>query len=69
MGNKTAGEADKKFITDNIDGFELLGFIELDDKVREADLKGISAFDSAPQVVDEIKTIKDRLEEIRAKRN
>jgi len=69
VGNKIAGEADRKFIADNIDGFELLGFIELDDRVREADLKGISAFDIAPQVVDEIKTIKDRLEEIRTKRN
>ncbi len=69
VGNKIAGEADKKFIAANIDGFELLGLIELDDRVREADLKGISAFDSAPQVVDEIKTIKTKLEEIRAKRN
>jgi CO dehydrogenase maturation factor len=64
VGNKITSQQDKQFIIDNSDDFEVLGFINIDPYIREADLKGISAFDNAPQVIDEIKAIKKRLEEI-----
>jgi len=64
VGNKITSDQDKQFIIDNTKDFEVLGFIKIDPDVREADLKGMSAFDNAPQVMDEIKTIKNRIEEI-----
>ncbi|MBT3362983.1 MAG: AAA family ATPase [Chloroflexi bacterium] len=69
VGNKITSDKDKQFIRDNSDNFEVLGFISLDDKVREADLQGISAFDTAPKVLDDIKAIKDKLQEISQEKN
>jgi len=64
VGNKITSEQDRQFIIDNANGFEILGFISIDPKIRDADLKGVSAFDIAPQAMDEIKAIKNGLEEI-----
>ena len=64
VGNKITSDQDKQFIIDNTKDFEVLGFIKIDPDVRLADLKGMSAFDNAPQVMDEIKTIKNRIEQI-----
>ena len=64
VGNKITSDKDKQFIIENTKDFEILGFIKIDPNVREADLKGTSAFDNAPQVIVEIKAIKARLEEI-----
>ncbi|MFC1979237.1 AAA family ATPase [Chloroflexota bacterium] len=64
VGNKITSRQDKQFIIDNTKDFEVLGFLKIDPDVREADLKGMSAFDNAPQVLDEVKAIKNRLEEI-----
>jgi CO dehydrogenase maturation factor len=69
VGNKITSEKDRQFIRDNADNFEVLGFISLDDKVREADLQGISAFDTAPKVLDDVKAIKDKLEQISQEKN
>jgi len=63
VGNKVAGDSDRQFIAENMPGFELLGFIGYNPRIREADLKGISPFDTDPQVVEEVRRIKRRLEE------
>jgi len=64
VGNKVATESDRRFITENIPHFELLGFISYNPKLIEADLKGVSVFDIDPGVVEEVKRIKQRLDEI-----
>jgi len=64
VGNKITSPQDKQFIIDNTKDFEVLGFINIDQNIREADLKGISAFDNAPQVIEDIRVIKNSLEEI-----
>ena len=62
VGNKITSDADRQFIIDNLPEFEVLGFISHNPQVIEADRKGISPFDVAPQAVSEVKEIKEKLE-------
>ncbi|MBE0415446.1 MAG: AAA family ATPase [Dehalococcoidia bacterium] len=62
VGSKTTADADCQFITDSMPDFEILGFINYSPKIIEADLKGMSVFDAAPEAVAEVKRIKERLE-------
>ena len=64
VGNKVVGDSDRRFIADNLPGFELLGFISQNPQITEADRKGLSAYDSAPTVVSEVKAIKAKLDAI-----
>jgi len=62
VGSKTTGVSDRQFIIDSMPDFEVLGFINYSQKIIEADLKGMSVFDTAPEAVAEVKRIKERLE-------
>lgn len=64
VGNKITGEDDRRFVVDNLPGFEVLGFISQNPKIAEADRKGVSPFDIDPKVVSEVKVIRDNLEAI-----
>jgi CO dehydrogenase maturation factor len=64
VGNKITSDADRQFIIENLPDFELLGFINYNPKIAEADRKGISPFDIDPEVVSEVKVIKEKLEAI-----
>lgn len=64
VGNKVKDEADRQFILDGLRGFELLGFINHNPSIAEADRRGISAFDLDPKVVEEVKVIKEKLEQM-----
>jgi len=64
VGSKTTSDADRRFIIDNMSGFEVLGFINYNPMIIEADLKGMSVFDAAPEAVAEARTIKQKLEDI-----
>ncbi len=55
VGNKIRGEKDEAFLKTNLPDFDFLGFIPYDPDLIEADLKGISPFDTgatAKQVVE-----------------
>jgi CO dehydrogenase maturation factor len=67
VGSKTKNEADRKFIIDSLSEFEVLGFINYNQKIIEADLKGISVFDSVPEAVAEVKQVKEKLDKLIAK--
>ena len=67
VGSKTQSDADRQFITSSMPDFEVLGFINYNPKIREADLSGVSAFDADPEVVAEVRSIKERLERKEAK--
>lgn len=67
VGSKTRDEADRKFITDSLPDFDVLGFMNYNPKIEEADLKGISVFDSVPEAVADVKAIKKELERLVAK--
>jgi len=62
VGSKTTGDSDRKFIIDSMPNFEVIGFINYSQRIIEADLKGMSVFDAAPEAVAEAKRIKQRLE-------
>jgi CO dehydrogenase maturation factor len=64
VGNKVATEDDRRFIMENMPQFELLGFINYNPKIIEADLKGTSVFDIDPEVVAEVLKIKQRLDQL-----
>lgn len=61
VGSKVRGESDRQFIIDSLPGIEVIGFLSYDEKIVEADLKGIAPYDNSPKTVDEIKQIKDNL--------
>lgn len=62
VGNKINGREDEEFVRANLPDLEVLGFIHMDPKVREADLKGESPYDTAPDTVAEANAIVERLE-------
>jgi len=45
VGNKVRSIKDEKFLKNNLNDFEFLGFIPYDDALIEADLNGVSPFD------------------------
>jgi CO dehydrogenase maturation factor len=46
VGNKIRGEKDEAFLKKHLSDFEFLGFLPYDDALIEADLNGISPFDT-----------------------
>ena len=69
VGSKTTSDADRRFVIDNMPGFEVLGFINYSPMIIEADLKGVSVFDAAPDAVVEAEKIKKRLEDVNREQN
>jgi len=61
VGNKIRSESDKDFITSNLPGIEILGFIPYDPAITEADLANRSLLAASPQTVKEVKNIYDKL--------
>lgn len=61
VGNKIEHETDRQFITDNLPDFIVLGFISQNPKIGEADRQGVSPYDLDPQVVSEVKAIREQL--------
>lgn len=64
VGSKIRKESDKKFIIDNLTNLEVIGFLSYDEKVVEADLKGLAPYDLSSQTVEEVKMIREKLEKV-----
>jgi len=62
VGSKTQSDADRQFITDNLPGFEVLGFVNHNLRIVEADRQGWGIFESALEAVEEVREIKTKLE-------
>jgi len=65
VGSKTAGEEDRDFITAHSPGLEVMGFIQDDARVREADRLGKNLHDLAPELAsvarEIVVAVRDRL--------
>ena len=61
VGNKIRSDSDKEFITSNLPGIEVLGFIPYDRSITEADLANQPLFTASAQTVKEVKSIYDKL--------
>jgi CO dehydrogenase maturation factor len=64
VGSKTKNEADRQFIKESLPDFEVLGFINYNQKIIEADLKGVSVFDSVPEAVADVRKIREKLDKL-----
>jgi len=61
VGNKIRNEADKEFIKANMNDIEILGFINYNPAINEADHANLSLFSASPQTAKEVKGIYDKL--------
>lgn len=61
--NKVRNEQDIEFIKSNIDD-KLLGYMSYNQDIIKADLEGVSPFDISPKTVEEVKAIRDSLEQV-----
>ena len=61
VGNKVMSGSDADFITEQMPGFEILGFLPSDARAMEADRKGVAVFEMAPELVERARGIADRL--------
>jgi CO dehydrogenase maturation factor len=62
VANKVRGPEDLNFIKDNIGNMELLGSINFNHSVMEADIKGASPYNYSPRTVSEVKELKEKIE-------
>ena len=62
VANKVRDERDEEFIRSRIPEEVLLGFIHYDEQVIDADRNGLSPYDCSPSALEEIRAIKDILD-------
>ena len=63
VANKIRDESDREFIRQRIPAENLLGFMSYNAEVIDADRRGLSPYDVSPQVVEEIRQIKARMDQ------
>lgn len=61
IGNKVRNDADKTFLQKHIGELEIIGFLPYDDVLIEADLQGVSPFDTDSSAKARIQRIIDQL--------
>ncbi len=61
IGNKIRNKDDEAFLKKHLSGFEFLGFLPFDDALIEADLKGISPFDTESVTLKIVESIAQHL--------
>ncbi|PLX40800.1 MAG: carbon monoxide dehydrogenase [Deltaproteobacteria bacterium] len=64
VGNKVVDDGDRKLIEDGVAPMQLLGFMEQSEDIREADRKGVSAYDIGGEFKGQIELIAKKLREI-----
>jgi len=63
VGNKVASEEHKALIKNGLNGIPVLGFISYSDKILESDIKGLAAFTENNTLLEEVRKIKNKVEE------
>ncbi len=61
VGNKIQTEEDQKVIVENLSDFPILGLMNYNAKILEADRKGVSPYDIDGQIKEEVHAILDNL--------
>ncbi|MBF8264550.1 MAG: Cobyrinic acid ac-diamide synthase [Dehalococcoidia bacterium] len=67
VGSKVRGEADKQFIRESLPDMEILGFIDYHPELANADREGMGAYQSSPAAAEQVRKIKDVLENLLTK--
>lgn len=65
VANKVRGDEDLRYIEENLEDMRLLGRISYNPAIMEADMKGEAPYQSCPETVEEVRRIKEALEEAR----
>ena len=63
VANKLRDRRDEEFIRQNIPAEDLLGFIHFNPEVMDADRQGLSPYDCSPSAIEEIRKIKEILDQ------
>ncbi len=63
VGNKIRGKADEEFLRKHLPDLPLLGFIPFDDRIIEADLKGVPPYEANPGLLEVARAIAVQLGE------
>lgn len=63
VGSKTRNESDRHFIASSLPELEILGFVNYHPEIAEADLRGQSVYESAPEAAAEVRDILHKLRE------
>jgi CO dehydrogenase maturation factor len=61
VGNKVRNQTDRDFISQNLPGYSIIGFISYSPLAIEADLKGLPVFDLDERMVEEAEAIVKKL--------
>jgi len=61
VGNKIRSDADRRFIESSLPGFEILGYIDYDPAINDADLANSSLFAASPAAVKAVESIYNKL--------
>ncbi len=64
VANKVRNEKDIVFIRDSLKGLNILGSLKFNQSVMDADIGGISPFERSPEMVNEVKEIKEKLKNL-----
>ena len=62
VANKVRDESDEAFIRERIPEEDLLGFVHYNAEVIDADRQGVSPYDMSPKAVEEIRAIKEKID-------
>lgn len=62
VANKIRGADDVQFIKNTIGVMDIIGSITFNHAVMEADMKGLSPYAFSPQTVEEVRALKERIE-------
>lgn len=63
VANKVRGEADIEFLKKGLGDMDLAGFISFNNDIMEADIAGASPYGHSPKTVEEIRKIKEVIEQ------
>ena len=63
VANKIRDDRDEEFIRQAIPAEDLLGFIHYNPEIMDADRKGMSPYDCSPTAIEEIRKIKEILDQ------
>ena len=63
-GFKTKSETNCQFIKDNLFGFHILGSVDHNEEIAQADTHGMNVYKAVPQVAQKVRNIKDELEKL-----
>ena len=64
IGSKITNESDKELIRKSLPDFEILGYLDYNPEIIEADKKGVSVFEASPKAVKQIGEIKNKLDQL-----